>query len=360
MNTTTHPLLQAEIISQSIQLVQHSDHTAVTPTNNSSANNTSTCILTGHFSNIVSVVYGNCGKFIASAESEGIIRLWHSSTGAELKIIPIQNSEFHGTISAIAVSPSDEDIGVVFSDYPGVSIRTIIDSSDTVIGSHSSGVNAITYSSNGQFVSTGSRDKSIKIWRKNDEWSNSFDEICTCVAHQDWISSVHFSPFDSSQGIISGSWDGTIKLWSIIEDRLDDSNQITSPILTLDHSTSSTSTSSVEVTAVQFSPTDSKSIVSSSTDKVVRLWDISTTDNPMKFIGHTERVNSVGFSPDGLLVASASSDRTIRIWDIRNPTVEVQKCVGHESGVTSISFSPDGNQLASGSTDKCVRIWNIM
>ncbi|KIO13762.1 hypothetical protein M404DRAFT_595910 [Pisolithus tinctorius Marx 270] len=33
--------------------------------------------------------------------------------------------------------------------------------------------------------------------------------------------------------------------------------------------------------------------------------------------GHTDSINSVGYSPDGSHVVSSSSDKTIRIWNAR-------------------------------------------
>ena len=75
--------------------------------------------------------------------------------------------------------------------------------------------------------------------------------------------------------------------------------------------------------------------------------------------GHNLGVNSVCFSPDGLMVASSSADRTARLW-----VVETGACVrtleGHGREVLCVCFSPDGRRLASGSEDRTVRLWLLV
>ncbi|MCI0463116.1 MAG: serine/threonine protein kinase [Gemmataceae bacterium] len=110
------------------------------------------------------------------------------------------------------------------------------------------------------------------------------------------------------------------------------------------------------VASVGFSP-DGTGLASAGADHTVKVWDLSTGRVRRQLTGHTDAVHSLAFIPDGSRLASASQDQTVRVW---NPATgqELLKLSGHAEAVRSVAFSPDGRHLASGGDDETVRVWD--
>jgi WD40 repeat protein len=75
-------------------------------------------------------------------------------------------------------------------------------------------------------------------------------------------------------------------------------------------------------------------------------------------VGHTSRVNSAVFSPDGKLVVTASTDETARIYDVSSGK-ELLVLMGHKDIVHYATFSPNGKLIATVSEDNTARIWDL-
>ncbi|MBD1809827.1 serine/threonine protein kinase [Microcoleus sp. FACHB-SPT15] len=198
---------------------------------------------------------------------------------------------------------------------------------------HTSSINSIAFSPDGQTFASGSADKNIKIWK-----ADSHLPCCTFSGHLSLINAVAFSP--EGRQLASGSWDYTIKLWDVETEELIDTLR--------EHSG--------WIHAVAIS-SDGKTLASGSADKSIKLWNLKTKEVQASFWGHSGAIQALAFSPTGQILASGSVDKTIKIWDISHGiqlTIE-----GHLDTVNSLTFSPSGRILISGSADKTIKIWNL-
>jgi WD40 repeat protein len=157
--------------------------------------------------------------------------------------------------------------------------------------------------------------------------------------HESTVNNVCFSP--DGQRIISGSSDRTVRIWDVASGA--------ELAVLRGHETN--------VDRVSFSP-DGQRIASGSQDRTLRIWDVASGAELAVLRGHESYLLSVCFSPDGQRIASGSNDGTIRIWDATSGA-ELAVLRGYETRVYSVCFSPDGQRIVSGSCDKKIRIWDV-
>ncbi|BAY37882.1 serine/threonine protein kinase with WD-40 repeats [Nostoc sp. NIES-2111] len=199
---------------------------------------------------------------------------------------------------------------------------------------HSSDVNSVAFSPDGQFLASGSDDKTIKVWNLRTR-----EKIHTFKGHSGWIWAVAIAP--DGKTLASAGADKTIKLWN----------------LTTGEQIRHFQGHSQGVASIAFSP-DGKTLASGSLDKTIKLWDLATGKEVRTLTGNGSEVASIAFSPDGKTLASGSWDKTIKVWNLAT-SKEIRTLKGHSDLVISVAFSPDGKMLASGSKDKTIRLWNL-
>ncbi len=99
-------------------------------------------------------------------------------------------------------------------------------------------------------------------------------------------------------------------------------------------------------------------LVSASSDKTVRIWDVGNGEELAVLRGHGNAVFAAAWDLSGQRLASTSVDQTVRVWDARTGK-ELTVLRGHEEVVSAVSWDPAGRWLASSSWDQTVRVWEV-
>jgi len=251
---------------------------------------------------------------------------------------------------------------------------------------------AMLPSSDGEYLISGSSDKTVKIWS-----TKTYECTKTLIGH---TNSVYCVAVLSEKLVASGSEDNTLILWNT---KTNDDDAL---IATLKGHTRS-------VYSVVF--ISEKLLVSSSHDQTLKIWNIETKSCVLTLTGHTYWINScVVLSNDPInstiRIMSGAGNGIIKIWTIKNKNdeklslicyqdiIDHEQCVllkifmyhaykidttkiittthksiqirnaktfecertiyGHSDWIRCIAMLPDG-RIVSGSDDDKLKIWNI-
>lgn len=203
--------------------------------------------------------------------------------------------------------------------------------------SHRDRILAIAVSTDGKWLATGSKDKTVKLFE-----TRNYTEVMTFKGHLDDVTSLAFSP--DSKFLISGSSDSHIILWD----------------LTRNVDLKTFFGHSESVNAVAFSP-DGQLIASGSADNFILIWDLRYPEKPKyKMEAHQNGVKCIAFTPDGKFLASGGAEGRFKIWHfIQEKQVPMHMTTGvsHKGSVNFLAFDPE-RKLITCSTDKTMKYWN--
>lgn len=170
-------------------------------------------------------------------------------------------------------------------------------------------------------------------------WTKGHCHVRTFSGHTQGISCVQF---DDTR-IVSGSSDKTIKVWDI---------RTNSPwaVMTLvGHSGT-----------VRCLHLEGNRLVSGSMDCTIKVWDLSSHSGwssiacKVTMTGHRDTVRCL--QVDDEKVVSGSYDKTLKVWNLRTGECKLT-LRGHEAAVLCVQY--DKNKILSGSADKTIKIWSF-
>ncbi len=278
------------------------------------------------------IEYSKNGQKFYTTGSDGMVLEWNARTFETNTLVPENNHINY----ALRLS-DDEKWLVVAGDAPYILKINLKNGEFFKITGHSGPVtDAVFLPGSDSFISLGIADSTLRL---NTENSSSlfkkFDVRLTALA---------LSPDGSV--LVGGNEMGDIMLW--------DMNNT-------DHEEKFSNITSRPVYALAFNPRGDILAVGNE-DGEVTMCSYRNLSVQSYYVlrGQESRINSIGFSRDGKLIATASLDGTIQLWVLENNRMERMLPVAfkdHNEFVWSTAFSPSGNYLLAGTRDGTLKVW---
>jgi WD40 repeat protein len=291
-------------------------------------------LLEGHRSIVHKMAFSPDVGRLASASFDGSLRLWDTSSGADITaLVPTDGSR----VSCITFSPDGQKLA---SGTEGGSLALWDARSgellSLVLHTHDAEIFDVRFSGDGQRLLTASYDQIIRIWNVNldtleaTEKDHSFGK---------YLQRVTFTP--GEQGILSG------RRQFLVHYDLETFTIIHSPIPPL----------AAPIMSIACSPIDAW-FATGHHDGTVLTWDAtSLTHKNILFMGNNYPVQGAGhtcFSASGTYLASKCYD--VRLWHVtRDEFAEIRLTDAHRE-TKILAFSSDSRRLASMS-EFDLRIW---
>ncbi|MFW6135642.1 MAG: AAA family ATPase [Chloroflexota bacterium] len=259
-----------------------------------------------------------------------VFKIWDLQTGLRLRTLQVRT----GWLNAVAVfdggrraiSASDDKSLRVWDLKSGQGLPPLT--------GHADYVRALALFDEGRRALSGAWDHTLKLWDL-EAWA----EVATLTGHTDQVNAV--AVFDGGRRAVSGSSDRSVRVWDLEREK---------EIRVLKgHSD--------EVEAVAVTPDGRRAISGSRSE--LKVWDLQNEADgggaARTLQGHTGVVNGVAVTSDGDRGFSTSSDGVLRMWDL-DSGVLIASFTGEGSSLACCAATPNGSRITAGGTSGRVHI----
>ncbi|MEM6723733.1 MAG: hypothetical protein AAF598_06820 [Bacteroidota bacterium] len=151
------------------------------------------------------------GRYLATGDASGAVRLWDLSRGGNARVL---NTEVSAGIGSLKFDPKGNRLAIGMDNGVLVLMDLANNTSKRYEG-HTARISAIDYTSNGDKLVTGSFDRTARMWDLSQIEKSTYQPM-VLRDHRGWVMSVaFFDKFESRQQVITGTGNGDLKRWKL-------------------------------------------------------------------------------------------------------------------------------------------------
>ena len=215
------------------------------------------------------------------------------------------------------------------------------------IVAHTQAINILALSPDNKYLISGSWDRTVKIWSLPDG-----ELVETIYAHNQGILALSLIPFNNKEKdnyyLVTGGFDQNIKVWKLA---IDEEKHLGVNL----QQTITNHTGSIHALAIA---EKSKILISGSYDQTVKQWDITSGKMLASRFDDLGAIAALALHEERELIAGAGGDGGVTLWKLGTGE-PLGFLAGNLSSVESLTISPDGQILAAGCVDGNIRIWYL-
>jgi WD40 repeat protein len=287
--------------------------------------------LAGHKSAVNEVVFTSDGKQVVSCSNDNTVKIWDIEKGALLRNLEPKGKSW---IQSVDISPDGKHI---IAGIPAFIVQWNFQTGaeERVFQGHTSDINTVKYSADGQFIySVSGNDQTFCKWNVNNG---------TIVWRKELKMNRFQTIFDftaDGKNLVSNAFDYGWILWEA------------------ENGKQKKTIKNSEAGYVRKLDVSKNNLLATACGaKSVQVWDLATR-KILWTTEHTDYVFSVAFSTDGKFLASAGRDMLVHLWDAQ--TGKLLK-VFHSPAASpaACDMGSGGLQLFAGYTDPVLRVWDL-
>jgi WD40 repeat protein len=252
-------------------------------------------------------------------------------------------------IQSLAFSPAVPQLAVADQDaIVGIWDLTQSEPVLGVLGSSSEWIRSIAFDPTGGLLASTAGSGQVRLWNMGLGGSPP----AMLSGHENYVRALAFSPLEDPRELASVAEDGTLRVWTIVEERVD---QEVVPIVV--------EPVPLKLSSVAWSD-DGARILIAGEDGIVRIVTRSPegwSNTPINVIPFPEGIAIARFAPSDDLVYTADASGQVRVWSAVGGVPVGDALPGEpvNSAALSMAVSEDDALLAVGHRSGLIRIWSL-